>query len=268
MADVLVNALTPIVTEPISTDSIVCVNRSTNEGQIIDYELLAGKILDKLTSKTFSGLNTTSKLITGAINELDADTYSLGVGTAIPENSDLNNYIAKGKYYCAGSAIASTLSNLPDGFAAGFSLIVEKITVSNDTGARQLIIPAYYGSAFMYERKRSSSTWGEWTKYSGSKDIPFAIKNYSYVYTVSANSGLSITGNNFGISTPSGYAPLAIRSINTGVDVVLPRISAANAAGNSAVVRLYNVSSAQQSGTCEVTIVYVASAWFNGTPLT
>ena len=73
MADVLVNALTPIVTEPISTDSIVCVNRSTNEGEIIDYNLLADKILDKLTSKTFSSLTTTSKLLTGGINELDTD---------------------------------------------------------------------------------------------------------------------------------------------------------------------------------------------------
>lgn len=70
MADVLVNALTPIATEPISTDSIVCVNRSTNEGQIIDYNLLADKILDKLTTKTYSGLDTTTKVIPDAIDEL------------------------------------------------------------------------------------------------------------------------------------------------------------------------------------------------------
>lgn len=76
MADVYVNALTTISTEPSSTDSLVCVNRNTNEGQIIDYNLLADKILDKLTSKTFSGLNTTSKLLVGAINEQGLDLYN------------------------------------------------------------------------------------------------------------------------------------------------------------------------------------------------
>lgn len=77
MSDVYVNALTTISNEPTSTDSLVCVNRNTNEGQIIDYSLLAGKVLDKLTSKSFSSLTTTSKQITGAINELDADSTSL-----------------------------------------------------------------------------------------------------------------------------------------------------------------------------------------------
>lgn len=74
MADVNVNALTTISTEPTSTDSLVCVNRSTNEGLIIDYNLLAGKILDKLASKTYASLTTTVKNLPGAINELDSDT--------------------------------------------------------------------------------------------------------------------------------------------------------------------------------------------------
>lgn len=77
MADVYVNALTTISTEPSSTDSIVVVNRNTNEGQIIDYELLASKVLEKLTSKTFSALHTTSKVVTGAINEHESDLSSL-----------------------------------------------------------------------------------------------------------------------------------------------------------------------------------------------
>ena len=75
--DVNVNALTPITSEPTTTDSLVAVNRNTNEGQIIDYNLLADKILSKLTSKTYSGLSTTSKLLVGAINELDSDVTSL-----------------------------------------------------------------------------------------------------------------------------------------------------------------------------------------------
>ena len=40
MADVYVNALTQITSEPTSTDSLVLVNRNTNEGKIIDYNKL------------------------------------------------------------------------------------------------------------------------------------------------------------------------------------------------------------------------------------
>lgn len=77
MADVYVNALTQISDEPTTTDSLVVVNRNTNEGKIIDYNKLADVILNKIASKQFSGLNTTSKLLVGAINELDSDVSSL-----------------------------------------------------------------------------------------------------------------------------------------------------------------------------------------------
>lgn len=104
MADVYVNALTTISTEPGTTDSVVCVNRNTNEGQIIDYNLLADKILAKLTSKQYSTLTTTSKLITGAINELDSDVASLNssVGTA---GSNASTALARVQH---GYSISST----------------------------------------------------------------------------------------------------------------------------------------------------------------
>lgn len=91
MADIYVNALTQLSTEPTSTDSIVLVNRNTNEGQIIDYSLLADKILEKLRTKIFSNLTTTSKVVTGAINELDGDvgtiqsTLAAGDGTGFAD---------------------------------------------------------------------------------------------------------------------------------------------------------------------------------------
>lgn len=91
MADVYVNALTTISTEPTTTDSIVAVNRNTNEGKIIDYNKLADAILNKIASKQYSGLNTTSKLLVGAINELDSDVASLNTslsGVDLPTAGD------------------------------------------------------------------------------------------------------------------------------------------------------------------------------------
>lgn len=106
MADVYVNALTTISTEPTSTDSIVCVNRNTNEGQIIDYNLLADKILDKITSKTYSSLSTTSKLIPGAINEVGLNIYNLGNGLT---------KLWQGRGALASTTSATDLITLPSG---------------------------------------------------------------------------------------------------------------------------------------------------------
>lgn len=105
MADVYVNELTTLSSEPTSTDSVVCVNRNTNEGQIIDYNLLADVILNKITSKTYSSLTTTSKLLTGAINELDADVASL--------NSSVG---AKVGYISATTSSAWDTSDAPEAF--------------------------------------------------------------------------------------------------------------------------------------------------------
>jgi len=109
--DVNVNALTTITSEPTSTDSLVAVNRNTNEGQIIDYNLLADKILSKLTSKTYSGLSTTSKLLVGAINELDSDVASL--------NSRVQSYVVakESEEYTVESATHVSVANAaPSGY--------------------------------------------------------------------------------------------------------------------------------------------------------
>lgn len=122
MADVYVNALTTISTEPTTTDSLVAVNRNTNEGKIIDYNLLADAILNKITSKQFSGLTTTSKLLTGAINELDSDVSSLNSSSSGTNGSV--SYIKLGKVVeiiIFSSAISEydkwiTLGTLPNGY--------------------------------------------------------------------------------------------------------------------------------------------------------
>lgn len=135
MADVYVNALTTLSSEPTSTDSIVCVNRNTNEGQIIDYSLLTDVILSKISSKTFSSLTTTSKLLTGAINELDADVASL--------NSSLAGKMAN----TSGSYSVSLVSD-SDYVAMEFRL--------NSTNFFRLV---FYDSGKVSIIRRNSSGW-------------------------------------------------------------------------------------------------------------
>lgn len=185
MADVLVNALTPIATEPISTDSIVCVNRSTNEGEIIDYNLLADKILDKLTAKTYSGLDTTAKIIPEAIDELRGISKRLSPITAISENANLNSYTTPGEYYCGTNTIAATISNSP--VIKAFRLTVEQAT--SPTGAQNIRqILREYQKNVTHTRWTSTtgSTWSDW--YTDDAIIPFHLGNAaSYSFTMRNN---------------------------------------------------------------------------------
>lgn len=185
MADVLVNALTPIATEPISTDSIVCVNRSTNEGEIIDYNLLADKILDKLTAKTYAGLNTDSKLLVGAINELRGVDKRLSPIMAIQANANLNSYTTIGEYYCNSNDTAATITNSP--VSRAFRLTVELTLSSSSTdGIRQTL--QTYQKSVTYTRWTSNggSTWSEW--YTDDAIIPFHLGNAaSYSFTMRNN---------------------------------------------------------------------------------
>lgn len=185
MADVLVNALTPIATEPISTDSIVCVNRSTNEGEIIDYNLLADKILDKLTSKTYSGLDTTSKIIPDAIDELRGISKRLSPITSISANANLNSYTTPGEYYCGTNTIAATISNSP--VTKAFRLTVEQATSPTGTqNIRQTLREYQKNVAHTRWTSTTGSTWSDW--YTDDAIIPFHLGNAaSYSFTMRNN---------------------------------------------------------------------------------
>ena len=176
MADVYVNALTTISDEPTTTDSIVCVNRNTNEGQIIDYSLLADKILEKLSSKTFSSLTTSSKLVPGAINELDSDVTSLNssVSTA---GSNASTALAKVQHgyqlSTTGSGVDST--TLEALYTQLYGLVGTQTGVTSFTanisgqvfGGMALITSASYGSMLLYNyggtlrlcSRNNSTTW-------------------------------------------------------------------------------------------------------------
>lgn len=156
MADVYVNALTTISTEPTTTDSLVAVNRNTNEGKIIDYNLLADVILNKIASKQFSGLTTTSKLLTGAINELDSDVSSL--------NSSLhvgNTVTVIDSNFTSGTAKVVTIPS--DGFYFA-------IAQNESTGANSIFL--YTDTSLSTFISASPTVSAEWVRQS-TPIIPF-----------------------------------------------------------------------------------------------
>lgn len=161
--DERVQNFTQLATEPTTNDSLVMVNRSTNEGQTIDYNLLADKILDKLTSKTYSGLGTSAKAVIGAINELGDNTKRLKAVKSVPQNADLNEYVTPGEYYCNSNATAGTIVNSPVSMA--FRLTVESSTSPTQTQNIKQTLVCYHPVETTYERKTSDggATWGIWS---------------------------------------------------------------------------------------------------------
>ena len=69
MADQKINAL-PTKTSPSTGDKMLMIG--TAEEYQIDYDQLATAILNKLSTQSFSSLDTTSKTVLGAIDELNS----------------------------------------------------------------------------------------------------------------------------------------------------------------------------------------------------
>lgn len=87
-----------------------------------------------------------------------------GVGTAIPQNADLNTYKTNGKYYAGSESLAQTLLNCPT--STNFVMFVFQRTTNSIYS--QLIITLH---GKMYIRSSNSSAWRAWVAYATSDEI-------------------------------------------------------------------------------------------------
>lgn len=96
-------------------------------------------------------------------DELNSDKF---LSTLIPESSDLDTYLADGKYFSNTKANTQTLRNLPnDNINTGFTLTVEQ---QGSDSKRQWLVPNGK-TAVLYTRyfDRSAGTWGPWIRFDG-----------------------------------------------------------------------------------------------------
>ena len=163
MADkeINVNAL-PVKAAPSTGDKMLMIGAA--EEYQIDYDQLASAILDKLSTKQYSELDTTAKTVLGALDELNGK--NIFYGTAINYNDDMNDYTVPGIYYSSESAITQTLKNMPPEYiSSGFALLVLPTSVKNGTIV-QVIIKGVTADN-IYARSQSTSQWYQWRKFSG-----------------------------------------------------------------------------------------------------
>ena len=87
------------------------------------------------------------------------------------------------------------------------------------------------------------------------------IKSYSYAYSnLAAGGALSITANNFGATTPSGYLPLAVRRATTGSNWCYITGMLADGTGTGTMLAIHNVGTVAISGTATIRVAYIRSS--------
>lgn len=92
------------------------------------------------------------------------------------------------------------------------------------------------------------------------RPLLYQVKDYTYAYSNLASGAiLSITGTQLGVSTPTGYTPVAVRRAWSGNDNVDVRGFNGNATGSDVVLQLRNVTTSSRSGTARVSILYLMS---------
>lgn len=143
-------------------------------------------------------------------------------GISIPDNSDLNDYIKPGNYYCNSSLSAGTISNNPfDGIA--FVLKVSYSTGNDGTYIMQTI--QRYTDGVIQKRVRMAGSWTEWKIFSDDATVLGQTITYS-TYSIYENQTMTIEENDnsfyqlivFRGSIGSGYNAVLLTGYGIGTD--------------------------------------------------
>lgn len=123
-------------------------------------------------------LRTSNKTLAGAINDTMSNSYSLTGGTAIPENADMDDYKARGNFYCDQNRAAATLQNAP--FTNAFTL---KVIYGTGSSYPMQIYREYIGGnvAVRYITD-NSQTWSGYYYYSDDNRLA-NVKSFSALKT-------------------------------------------------------------------------------------
>ena len=146
------------------TDLYVLGNQGTATMRKITFANIATKIRDKLTSLTFSSLNTSTKTLPGAINELNgrvAVSPFLTESTLIPNSTDLDT-LTRGAYHSNSASKTQSLSHLPSGMTnMGFRMFVMDHGYSSENYALQIIL---CNASIYVRQKQANGTYASWRR--------------------------------------------------------------------------------------------------------
>lgn len=134
---------------------------STNDFTNSDVSDLAEALAKALAAAPQSTTYTKTEVDTALAAKATVEDI-FGVGTTIPENTDLNTYTTAGVFSC-GATNAATLTNCP--VTIGFRLEVVRMFSSNRR--QQRIYPQDPNNGTFYIRTEGSSGFGGWFRFDG-----------------------------------------------------------------------------------------------------
>lgn len=207
----------------------------------------------------------------------DGDQYGLGVvigrgGLVVVGAGESQDAIASGKsagaedLYLGADGAVYLMTNVQNGigtaktftFSSGGRLTVPNELYVNGQDMRKAIknitrngttftATCCDGTTFTFtQQDNNTNTWRG-----------YQVKQYQTSYTVAANSGKALTGSNFGVSTPSGYSPVAIAYFNTSDSNVNVFYIDARATGGSTVAYIWNTANVSITNTMAIAILYL-----------
>lgn len=91
-------------------------------------------------------------------------------------------------------------------------------------------------------------------------DSLFIVKSYSFAYTITGNANLGIKANEFGVSTPTGYTPIAVSVFNSGNSYVVVASINIGATGSSTMMTVHNTSASTLTPSATLNILYVRTS--------
>lgn len=130
------------------------------------------------------------------------------VGTAIPANSDLNDYTDAGVYKISPDSTAATISNIP--IAHGGKLIVMEGVSASETYKMQLFIE--HENTY-YSRRTTGSGWSDWKQFATIDDISPSSVGDGYAEGTVNGSAITATISGFKLR------PGVIVVIKTNVEI-------------------------------------------------
>lgn len=142
-------------TDPVDKDEVMILDTAGKANKRLGLSALSDWILNKLTAKVFQKLETNSKTVLGAINELNSKSPFL-ITKGIDTTTDLNTLTYSGlqpKIY--GKAC-------PNSPGTGCFILNLKTDGNGATGVTQIAIG--YINNSLYLRNSDLSQWSQWSK--------------------------------------------------------------------------------------------------------
>lgn len=219
-----------------------------------EINIEAGTYTVRIARMAYSAENKQTIIDMGVVYEYDENWIYYVIGSAVTSQYSINgNYDA----YDHGIEYIEASSNIPVNISTSYSPdLKNKLERDTLTKSQQTLTAEEMGQA---RANIAAASMTDVQAINNKLNGLFKYVSYSYALPdIAANASLQIKASNFGISTPSGYKPLAVVGFSSGsVNLAVSSVYGNNT-GTANVMGIKNMTASVQSGKkAGIRILYV-----------